>query len=371
MVPGAAASRQKRRVRPSSRTVRMCRIAAVAVAGLLTAGTGCGRGPRRIPYIPPVLPEWSAAYRSPRGLRLHVFTTTGSLAPPRGMVGGPWGERVPVEVPAYIIEHPRGGLILVGTGLSSALAESAEEHLGWLLATLIRPTVKDGQDIARQMKAKGFDPEKVARVVLPDCRFSETGQLASFSNATVTVARKERVWAQRAGVGSGVRREDLLAVRRWNPVDFSEAEPLGTIPRAMDLLGDESVWLLALPGYTPGTMAILVRLASGPVVLAGGVAPLARTLTAPTVPMVASDPDAWWESAWRLKRFRELVKGVVVIPGFEPAVPAQPARRDVHVHDVEGHEDAPEAGEPQRRDRPRRPSFPLPDTPTTPPPFDR
>lgn len=347
-------------------------MAAVAVAALLTVGLGCGRGPRRIPYIPPALPEWSAPYRSPKGLRLHVFVTTGSLAPPRGIIGGPWGERATLEVPVFLIEHPRAGLILVGTGLSSALAESAQEHLGWFLVRLIRPTVEKGQDIISQMKGAGLDPEKVTQVILPDCRFPQTGDLRSLADATVTVAQKERAWALRAGVVSGVRREDVLAVRRWNPVDFTSAAPLGTIPRAVDLLGDESVWLLGLPGYTPGAMAVLVRLASGSIVLGEGVAPLAQTVTTPVVPVVASDPDEWWESAWRLKRFRELVSGVVVIPGFETWASVDEPPPNVHVHTVEeGQGDERGAGDLRGADRPKQPPFPLPDTPTSPPPFGR
>jgi hypothetical protein len=55
----------------------------------------------------------------------------------------------------------------------------------------------------------------------------------------------------------------------------------------------------------------------------------------PVVPRVATDPDRWWISAWRLKRLRELAAGLVVAPGFEGSTLEDEERRDVRVHHTE------------------------------------
>jgi hypothetical protein len=348
-------------------------VAVVAVALLLGVG-GCAPPQRRIPYIPPDRDNWSEAYTSPAGLRLHVFTTTGSLEPPWGLLGGSWGERASLEVPVFVIDHPRAGLILVGTGLSPALAEAPQVYLGWLVAAVLQPTVEVGQDVVAQMRAAGLDPDGVARVILPDCRVPNTGQVGRFGSAKVTVATAEHAWALGAGASVGVDATEMLLVRQWDAVALEDAPPLATVPHAIDLLEDGSVWLLGLPGYTPGTMAVLVRLASGPVILAGGVVPLSASLRTPQVPAVAVDPDEWWVSAWRLKRFRELIDGVVVVPGFEPTVLARDARSDVALHepDVDETEDEPAADRPAARDRRRpQPRFPVLDPPSSPPPMGR
>ena len=344
--------------------------ATILIMVALVAGVGCGRAPRRIPYIPPDLANWSDTYRGPEGLRLHVFETTGSLAPPGGLLGGSWLEPATLEVPAFLIEHPRAGLIVVGTGLAPALGVSPEKHLGWFLASVAKATAKEGQDLVSQMKRAGFAPEKVRRLILPDCRFPQTGQITGFSQAEVSATEAERVWALRAGASSAVRRDDVLAVRRWETIDFGDAKPVGTFSRAKDLLGDGSVLLIDAPGYTPGTMAVLVRLVRGPVILAGGVAPLARTLRTPVVPAVAADADRWWDSAWRLKRLRELAVGLVVVPGFEKSALDADGRSDVRVHRTERvreTEPHPSRGG-QRREQP---SFPVQDPPTSPPPLGR
>ena len=60
-------------------------------------------------------------------------------------------------------------------------------------------------------------------MVLLDCRFPQTGGLARFSEADVVVARVERDWARAGSSTSGVVESDLLAVDRWEPIDFTDA----------------------------------------------------------------------------------------------------------------------------------------------------
>jgi glyoxylase-like metal-dependent hydrolase (beta-lactamase superfamily II) len=210
----------------------------------------------------------------------------------------------------------------------------------------------------------------------------------------VLAGRADREWGLRSGFGAGVQREDLLAVQRWQPVDFAEAKPLGTLARAVDLLGDGSAWLLDVAGYTPGAIAVLVRLPNGPVVLAGGAVPLASTLRTPVVPPIATDADGWWEAAWRLKRLRELAE-ILMVPGFELSGVDDKPRPDVVLHrggagkpggederKGKGKDDGKGGGRKGRRDTrknggekrsPTRPNpvFPLPDPPATPPPMQR
>jgi glyoxylase-like metal-dependent hydrolase (beta-lactamase superfamily II) len=274
-------------------------------------------------------------------------------------------ERVAIQVPAFLIQHPRAGLVLVGTGLSPALVEDREDHLGWLLSVLTRPAVAEAQDLVAQLKVAGFDAGAVRHVILTDCRFPQTGQIDRFAGAEVAVAAAERRWALEESGASGVRLRDLLAVHRWAPVDFAGAPPLGTLEHAHDLLGDGSILLLDTPGYTPGTLAVLVRLPGGPVVLGGGAVPFGETLRMPAVPLVATNGDDWWLSAWRIKRFRELAEGLTVVPGFDTASLVEGASRpDIRVHRATGSE-APDS----RRDA--RPGFPIPDPPTSPPPLGR
>jgi len=333
----------------------------------LLLASGCQSQPRRIPYIPPDLANWPGPQPSVPGLRLHVFVTTGAVEPPRVLLGGGSFDRVAVQVPVFLIEHPRAGGILVGTGLSPVLAEKPARHLGWLMAAVLEPDVRQGQDLISQLTAAELDPGAVHHVILGDGRFLQTGQLDRFVEAEVTLAAAERRWALEGPAPAGVRVADLVSVRRWAPVDFTGTASLGTFEHSHDLLGDGSVVLLDAAGYTPGTVAVLVRLPGGPVVLGGGAVPFTRTLRMPVVPTVATDADAWWLSAWRVKRFRELAEGVTVVPGFDVGDLADAdGRPDIRIHRV------PETSNEQRPRKKRRggqSDFPVVDPPSTAPPL--
>ncbi len=295
-------------------------------------GSACSRPPRRTPYVPPTLANWSDAYRGVPGLALDVFESTGVVAPPGVLVGGRSPERLTIHVPGFLVRHPRAGAVLVGAGLAPGQIDRPGRMLGWFLATLAAPAVERDRDLASRLAALGVEAGSVRTVILPDSRFPNTGQLDRFPAARVVVAAAERSWALDTGVAAGVRARDLGDVRRWEPIELGAAAGLGTVPHAHDLLGDGSVWLLDLPGYTPGSLGVLLRLPEGPVILGGGAVPFAATLRMPSVPLVATDPDAWWVSAWRVKRFRELVDGLVVVPGFEAAAANFRERADVRIH---------------------------------------
>ena len=52
-------------------------------------------------------------------------------------------------------------------------------------------------------------------------------------------------------------------------LDAADARPLGPIDHAWDLLGDGSLYALATPGHTPGSIAILAATTTGPVLFVG------------------------------------------------------------------------------------------------------
>src|SRR5215475_2087356 len=79
--------------------------------------------PLRLPYITPELHNWPKAYKGVPGLRLHVFNT-GTLEVRDKLVyrDGSLRDTASLDVLVFVIEHPRHGLILVGTGLNRQIA---------------------------------------------------------------------------------------------------------------------------------------------------------------------------------------------------------------------------------------------------------
>lgn len=312
--------------------------AAVAVGLLLVfLAVGCDDG-LRVPYIEPNLENWEEPYRGVAGLRLHAFRN-GKIEANAALLwrGGNPTRTSSIDVWAYLIEHPREGWIAVGTGLEPQ--RSPEGIAPGLLALVAVADVTCPQSWPDQLRDAGFDPTEVGWVVLPTLRFRDTGGLKELGRARVVVDRQERRHAMQAT--GEYRQADFADVSSWKFIEFAEDSPIGLMKAHHDLFGDGSVVLISTPGRTPGGMAVLVRLEDRPVVLASALADGAASIRYAAKPRFAHDLGRWWEVAWRLKRFREIDRRLLVVPG-EPGGWGEVESAHIVVHS----EPAGEAGSP-------------------------
>ena len=277
------------------------------------------REPMAVPAFDSRLEAWDAGAAAPRGVRIHAFRT-GAMRSVEAVAweGGSW--TTPVSMPAwgYVVEHPDLGMVVFDAGLPEGAHANPGKYVGWLGARLHILDVPEGAGLATQMRAAGLDPAKVSTVVLSHLHFDHTGAVRDFPGANVFVGAGEKQW-----LADGVRRTDFVDVEavagiaKWKAVDFSQDRPLATFPAAHDLTGDGSLWLVDLSGHTPGSVGLLVRTSSGPVLLAGDAAWTTRSWRWPARPIAAKDMQHWWEQAWRIKRFAMLEPRLVVVPGHD------------------------------------------------------
>lgn len=290
----------------------------------------------RVPYIPPTLANWPLPYRGVAGLTVHVFTT-GSLHVPEVLVlrGGSLTRIRDLPVLAFFIEHPTQGGVLFDTGLNPIAPESSALPGG--LSALMRPDVSRGPGLKTQMQQAGLKPEAVRWIVLSSLQFEHTGAVKSFPNARVVVAKAEQEYARQRP--SDYRSDDFDDVTSWKFIDFGAAKPLATFPTHVDLFDDGSCLLLEASGSTPGTMAMLVRLPHQPLLLADGMAAVEENVRYAAKPASAYDLQQWWDRIWRLKRFKDLVPELIVLPGHDPG-PAQGAHvKEIIVHEFRAPDD--------------------------------
>jgi glyoxylase-like metal-dependent hydrolase (beta-lactamase superfamily II) len=85
-----------------------------------------------------------------------------------------------------------------------------------------------------------------------------------------------------------------------------------------DLFGDGTVVMLATPGHTPGHHSLLVRLASGPVILAGDLWHFAGDVPANAVPAINTNRADTLASMDRVLKIAAQLHAKIVI-GHEPA----------------------------------------------------
>ena len=153
----------------------------------------------------------------------------------------------------YLIRHG-DRYMLWDTGLTDALIGHGFSNAAQTLS--LRRSLVD------QLAQIHVRPEQIEIIGISHWHFDHTGQARRFPQARLIMGRA-----------------DVELLRGTPPVDEDSARGLapwltggGTLDAIdgdKDVFGDGRVVMLAMPGHTPGHYSLLVRLASGPVLLSG------------------------------------------------------------------------------------------------------
>jgi glyoxylase-like metal-dependent hydrolase (beta-lactamase superfamily II) len=109
--------------------------------------------------------------------------------------------------------------------------------------------------IAEQLAQLNIKPADIDVVGISHLHGDHTGQAAEFPQARLVIGKAD--FEQTAG------KEDPFGPWR------GDNKPVTATTADVDIFGDGSVTAIHLPGHTPDHLALLVRLASGPVLLSG------------------------------------------------------------------------------------------------------
>ena len=219
--------------------------------------------------------------RSLVGLALGWLALAGMQAPLRRRPGAPlemWrldcGEVQFTDFNAFFSdtsEYPAGPKRLVGSCYLirhgdhyHAVGHRASRRPGRQSQQQTRRSTatRSGASIVDQLARINVRPEQVTIVGISHYHFDHTGQAADFPRARLIMGagRSRRAARHRPGV----QREPLAP---W----LTGGGQVTEAPGDHDVFGDGSVTMLNLPGHTPGHRGLLVRLASGPVLLSGDI----------------------------------------------------------------------------------------------------
>ena len=165
-------------------------------------------------------------------------------------------------------QYPPGPRPLVG---SCYLVRHGSDYLLWdtgMSDRLIGNPVDDEQQtmslkrsILDQIKQIGVRPDQIGTVGISHYHGDHTGQARHFPGARLVIGKAD--WeVLRNDARRKEQRDDLGP---WQGAG-AKVEP---VAGDLDVFGDGSVIMLALPGHTPGHSGLLVRLASGSVLLSG------------------------------------------------------------------------------------------------------
>ena len=168
---------------------------------------------------------------------LGVFSDTGLYS----------GQKKTLVASCYLV---RDGdrLLLWDTGVDGALAGKPKDAEGTFRK----------EKLVTQLERIGVSPADVTYVGISHYHYDHTGQVADFPNSTLLTGKGD--W-------------DVINV--WPPAKerfahwLSGGGKVEPLEGDKDVFGDGRVTILHMPGHTEGHQALLVRLASGPVLISG------------------------------------------------------------------------------------------------------
>lgn len=195
----------------------------------------------------------------------------------------------------YLIRHGDQQMIW-DTGFAAELKGKSQD-LGKLVIHL-------DTTLAEQLARVGLKPADIDVVGISHMHADHTGQAAEFPQAKLVIGKQD--FEKTAG------KDDPFGPWRGS------GKPVTLLTADHDIFGDGSVVALHLPGHTPDHLALLVRLASGPVLLSGDVYHSTIAREKRGVPPFNTSRA---ETLASMDRFEKLAKetGAKVIIQHEPA----------------------------------------------------
>ena len=202
-----------------------------------------------------------AADSATPGVSLSIIRTSAS-ASREGMLyaGGDFTRAAQVGFVAFLIRHGRDSL-LVDTGLGSAIdAQYAED-----MPVAVRPFFyyeKPVRTARAQLAAARM--AMPGAVLLTHAHWDHASGVTDFPAADIWVSAAERTYMadRSAFVGSAWPSQVGAKNIRWRELAFAPVARDG-FAESLDWWGDGSVVVVPLYGHTPGSVGVLVRVASG------------------------------------------------------------------------------------------------------------
>ena len=229
-------------------------------------------------------------------------------------------EKAEIPVPAYIVEHPGAGLMLVDTGFHASLAVDPKANLGPVLGRIFSPRMGPDDALPDQLRARGFQPGDVKLVVMTHLHVDHASGVAQFPDATFVVSAREwHAATEEKGLRGGYVRRQFDHAFDWRTVDFDadEVNSFATFGRMIDLFGDGSVRLVFTPGHTLGHTSLILRTREGEFLITADAAYTMRTLRESVMPYGAHDEHDFRRSLKEVQHYVQMNPTAIVSVGHD------------------------------------------------------
>jgi N-acyl homoserine lactone hydrolase len=234
--------------------------------------------------------------------------------------GIPRREWLEVPVPAFLVEHPTAGPILVDTGLHPSVAVKPNENFGRLTLFAFTDLRMDPEQAApAQLRALGIEPASVRTVVMTHLHVDHASAISEFPDATFLVSGAEWDAATSGGRLRGYVRRQFDHAFDYRLLDFDgpATESFAGFGRSFDLFGDGSVRCVYTPGHTPGHVSVVLRLREREVLLAGDAVYLLQNLDEMRPSHRTADDHLYERSLREMRHYVTETPGTLVVPSHD------------------------------------------------------
>jgi N-acyl homoserine lactone hydrolase len=248
----------------------------------------------------------------PQG-RLALLKIAFQMLGPRG--GWQW-----LPVPAFLVQHPTAGAIVIDTGLHPSCAQDVTGNMGRGANLIYHPRMDHEQALRAQLPARGVQLADVRVVIMTHLHVDHASAVSEFPNATFLVDRREWAAAAEGDFREGYHHRQFDHAFDWRGIDY-EAEPVQSFAgfaRSLDVFGDGSVRVVSTPGHTPGHQSVVLRCRRGEVLVVGDAAYTERELRGETRPLLVRDGHVYRRSLREIAEYRRETPDALLIPGHDP-----------------------------------------------------
>jgi N-acyl homoserine lactone hydrolase len=234
-----------------------------------------------------------------------------------GMTRSEWLE---FPVPAFLVEHPRAGPVLIDTGFHPSVAVEPRKNLGPVAHILFKDVRMEAEQAATaQLRAKGIEPSRVSVVVMTHLHVDHASAISEFPDATFVVSRAEWAAATSQGQLHGYVRRQFDHAFDYRLLDFEgpDVESFASFGRSFDLFGDGSVRCVYTPGHTLGHQSVVLRLRRREALVAADAVYLRRNLDEMRPSHRTADDHLSERSLREIRRYARDTPDALIIPGHD------------------------------------------------------
>lgn len=228
-----------------------------------------------------VHPMIGAEMQAPAGYWNATASTANLL---RTFLTTPRSKWLTMPIPAFLLEHPQQGPVLIDTAFDPIVATDRKRSFGRAGALIFSPT--NVRPVSDQLRERGIEPGDVRTVVMTHLHFDHASGIGQFPGAEFVVERREWEAASHGGLRDGYFPAQLAPAENVRELDLVAAPAADGFRHVHDVFGDGSVRMAFTPGHTVGHCSVLVETANGPMLLCGDASYARRTIDERWEPVV-------------------------------------------------------------------------------------